>query len=73
MTEPLVPGFETALPLAVIAVELNEQEGLVVVSNLVGFNGADVEIGSRVQVTFEELPDGGGTLPQFELYEEEGR
>ncbi|MGF7234233.1 MAG: Zn-ribbon domain-containing OB-fold protein [Frankia sp.] len=71
-TESLVPGFEEHLPLVVVAVELDEQEGLVVVSNLVGGNGPDVpingpdlSIGARVEVTFEQLPDGGGVLPQF--------
>lgn len=67
MVEPLVPGFEAAVPLAVVVVELEEQEHLVVVSNLVGFHGVDVEVGAAVEVTFEDLPNGGGTLPQFRL------
>lgn len=67
MTEALVPGFEPGVPLVVIAVELDEQDGLVVVSNLVGSAGTDVPIGARVEVTFEELPDEGGVLPQFRL------
>lgn len=66
MTEALVPGFEAGVPLVVVAVELDEQEGLVVVSNLAGFDGTDVPIGARAEVTFEELPD-GIVLPQFRL------
>jgi uncharacterized OB-fold protein len=66
MTEALVPGFETELPLIVVAVELDEQEGLVVVSNLIGFDGTDVPIGAHVEVAFEDLPD-GDVLPQFRV------
>lgn len=69
MTEALVPGFETGVPLVVVAVELDEQEGLVVVSNLVGFDGVDVPIGARVELTFEEPADGGAVLPQFRMRE----
>ncbi|WP_063824959.1 Zn-ribbon domain-containing OB-fold protein [Nocardia pseudovaccinii] len=70
MTEALVPGFAAGIPLVVAAVELDEQEGLVVVSNLVDFGGTEVPIGARVEVAFEELPDGGGTLPQFRFRDE---
>ncbi|WP_154677270.1 Zn-ribbon domain-containing OB-fold protein [Parafrankia discariae] len=69
MTEALVPGFEPALPLIVVAVELDEQEGLVVVSNLVGDHGPGARIGARVEVAFERLPDDGGLLPQFRVGE----
>lgn len=67
MTEALVPGFEAGLPVVVVAVELDEQEGLVVVSNLAGGDGSDAAIGARVEVAFEQLPDGGGVLPQFRV------
>lgn len=70
MTEALVPGFEAGVPLVVVAVELDEQEGLVVVSNLIGVDGAEVPIGARVEVTFEALPGNGGLLPQFRVREE---
>jgi uncharacterized OB-fold protein len=64
MNDELVPGFESVVPLAVVVVELDEQEGLMVVSNLIGTEVSELRIGDRVQVTFEELPD-GGALPQF--------
>ena len=62
MTEPLVPGFDP--PLVVIGVELDEQPALVVVSNLLDRDPADVRIGERVELTFEETVD-GFVLPQF--------
>jgi uncharacterized OB-fold protein len=67
MTEALVPGFEADVPLVVAAVELYEQEGLVVVSNLIGFDGVEAPVGAHVEVTFEELPDDAYVLPQFRL------
>ena len=72
MTEDLVPGFESALPLTVVAVELDEQDGLVVVSNLMGVEPSEVRIGDRVRVTFEDLPDDEGSLPQFQLCSQVG-
>jgi uncharacterized OB-fold protein len=72
MTEALVPGFESVLPLVVVAVELVEQEGLVLVSNLVDLDGVEVPIGARVEVVFEDLPDDGGALPQFRLRDRVG-
>jgi uncharacterized OB-fold protein len=69
MTEALVPGFESAVPLVIVAVELDEQEGLVVVSNLVDFEGTEVPVGARVEVTFDELQD-DGVLPQFRIRDE---
>ncbi|MFF3372242.1 Zn-ribbon domain-containing OB-fold protein [Streptomyces sp. NPDC002680] len=67
MTEALVPGFESDVPLVVAAVELREQEGLVVVANLLGFDEGEPSIGAHVEVTFEELPGGPYLLPQFRL------
>ena len=64
MHDDLVPGFESAMPLPIIAVELEEQADLVVVSNLVDARERTATIGELVEVTFEDLPD-GGALPQF--------
>jgi uncharacterized OB-fold protein len=69
MTEALVPGFESAVPLVIVAVELDEQEGLVVVSNLIDFEGTEVPVGARAEVTFDELQD-DGVLPQFRIRDE---
>lgn len=66
MTAGLDPRFEDAAPLLIVAVELDEQEGLVVVSNLTNASQAQARIGDRCEAVFEELPD-GGVLPQFRL------
>ena len=65
MTQPRVEGFEDALPLSCIAVELEEQPGLCVLTNLVGAPGEPV-VGADVEVTFEPIGD-GVVLPQFRL------
>ena len=57
-------GFES--PFACIAVELDEQPGLIVVTNLLGAAPEDAAIGERVRVCFEQLTD-DAVLPQFEL------
>jgi uncharacterized OB-fold protein len=56
---PWAPDDE---PYVVIIVELDEQPGLLLVSNLVGM-GDESLIGSRVGVTFEAL--GAAWLPLF--------
>lgn len=58
--------FEEAAPLLVVAVELDEQDGLVVVSNLTNADHRQVQIGDRCEAVFEPLPD-GAVLPQFRL------
>jgi uncharacterized OB-fold protein len=57
-----LPGYEP--PFAVVLVELEEQEGLRLVSNLVDVPPDDVEIGMEVEVTFEPVAD-DVTLPLF--------
>jgi hypothetical protein len=47
-------------------VQLDEQEGLVLVSNFPGSKYADLEIGAPVEVEFQELAD-GVVIPQFRL------
>jgi uncharacterized OB-fold protein len=57
------PGME---PYVIVLVELDEQPGLRVVSNLVGCRPEHVEIGMRVEVTFRREDDGEPVwLPQF--------
>ena len=51
VTHQPVPGFEP--PFAVVMVELAEQKGLRLVSNLVDVAPDDVRIGMDVEVTFE--------------------
>ncbi len=64
MHDPRMRGFEEAVPFAIIIVELVEQRGLFLVSNLPGASIEDVEIGAEVQVMFEPMA-AGFVLPQF--------
>jgi uncharacterized OB-fold protein len=57
-----LPGFEP--PFAVVIVELEEQRGLRLVSNLVDVDPGDVEIGMPVEVVFEAVAD-DVALPLF--------
>jgi uncharacterized protein len=61
VTHNSVPGFEP--PFAVVLVELEEQTGLRVVSNLVDVAPDEVEIGMPVEVVFQEVED--VVLPLF--------
>jgi uncharacterized OB-fold protein len=66
LQQPRVHGFAKALPLCVIAVELDEQPGLLVVGNLSREEGPAAAIGDRVAVTFETI-DETLALPQFTI------
>jgi hypothetical protein len=57
---PQIPSFD--YPLPVVLVEL--EEGTRLVSNIVGVELDDIEIGMAVQVGFEDFGD-GLVLPQF--------
>ena len=61
--QPWIPGFEP--PYVVAIVELDEQEGLRLTTNLVNCEPEDVSIGMRVKVLFEDLGE-GVFLPLFE-------
>lgn len=58
------PGFADSLPYLVGVVELEEQDGLLVTTNLVDVDPADLRIGLDLDVTFDELAP-GATVPQF--------
>ena len=62
--QAMVAGFQDAIPYAIIAVELEEQPGLIVLANLVDAPAEEARIGLPVQLTFEPL-EGGMQLPQF--------
>ncbi len=64
------PGFESATPYAVLAVELDEQPGLVVMGNLVGVPPEFAQVGRRVRVVFQTLDD-SFVLPMFEFIADE--
>jgi uncharacterized OB-fold protein len=61
--QPWIPGFDP--PYVVAIVELEEQPGLRLTTNIVGCAPEEVEIGMRVKVRFEAL-DEGVHLPLFE-------
>jgi uncharacterized OB-fold protein len=63
MHMPLVAGF--APPYVVAEVELEEQPGLRVTTNILHCPIDAVRIGMAVVVTFEDR-EGGVSLPQFE-------
>lgn len=58
------PGFADSLPYVVGVVELEEQDGLLVTTNLLDVDPADLRIGLDLDVTFDELAP-GTTVPQF--------
>ena len=60
--QPWLPGFPP--PYVVAIVELEDQPGLRVTTNLVGCAPEDVRIGLEVRVTFVE--QGGTWIPLFE-------
>jgi uncharacterized OB-fold protein len=57
-----LPGYQP--PFAVVLVELEEQHGLRLVSNLVDVPPDEIEIGMAVEVVFEQVSD-DVTLPLF--------
>lgn len=59
----VVPGFEE-VPYVVAMIEMEEQPGLRVLSNVLGVGPESVRVGLEVEVRFEDLP-GGLRLPQF--------
>ncbi|WP_197415625.1 MULTISPECIES: Zn-ribbon domain-containing OB-fold protein [Mycobacteriaceae] len=65
---PLHAGFIDALPYVVVLVELDEQPGLRILTNLVGVpDGTALSCGMRVEVVYANR--GSLTLPQFRLSE----
>lgn len=61
-----VVGFEDVLPLAVVVVESDEQEGLYLLGNLPRDEGTIARIGDRVTMFFEPVTD-ELRLPQWML------
>ncbi len=56
------PGFASEVPYNVAQVDL--EEGLRILTNIVGCSNADLHIGMSLEVTFEEISD-EVTLPKF--------
>src|SRR5262245_1563322 len=65
---PLHAGFVNALPYLVVLVELDEQPGLRILTNLIDApEGTKLSCGMPVEVAYEDR--GSVTLPQFRLSE----
>ena len=62
--DPPAPGFADMLPLIVGLVELEEQEQLLLASNIIGVSCGSLRLGLPLEVTFEDFA-GEVTLPQF--------
>lgn len=60
------PVFQAMQPYAVVVVELEEQPGLFLLSNMPGTPLDDIRVGASVVVDFEPL-GGVHRLPQFRL------
>lgn len=60
-----VPGFAELVPYPVALVELDEQEGLRVVSRLADIDPHAVEIGMRVRAEIVDLPGGDYRVAVF--------
>ena len=64
----VITNFDQVLPYTCIVVELEEQAGLFLVSDLVGRElGAELKVGLPVSVFFAPLGEKGKVLPQFKL------
>lgn len=67
VTHRPVPGFEP--PFVVAIIELDEQPGVRLVSNVIGVEPAHVRIGMRVEVSFQPAAD-DVWLPLFKPQED---
>jgi uncharacterized protein len=56
------PGFASEVPYIIAQVDL--EEGLRILTNLVGCSSSDLQIGMPLEVTFEAITD-EVTLPKF--------
>ena len=60
------PSLEDKLPYVLAVIELDEQPGLKVVSDIVDIDPAEVRVGDRVEVTFRPYAE-GFVLPLFRI------
>lgn len=64
LADPPAPGFVGRLPLVIGVVELAEQDGLLMVANLLDADPAGLRLGLPLEVAFESVAD-DCVLPQF--------
>jgi uncharacterized protein len=60
------PAFAERQPYALVWVEMDAQDGLILIGNLPGVPFTELQIGARVDVWFERITD-AYTAPQFRL------
>ena len=58
-------GFEHLLPYVIAIIRLDE--GVQMMSNIVGANALSAKIGDRVSVAFQPVPESDVVLPVFEV------
>ncbi len=63
-TQAFHPWFADRLPFVIAVVELDEQPGLKMITNIVDVDPESVRVGDRVEVTFTPLAE-GFMLPVF--------
>jgi len=64
ITHPIHPAVVDKVPYNLVEIELSEQEGLRLISNLIDCRPEEIHIGMPVEVVFEEVtPE--ITLPRF--------
>jgi uncharacterized protein len=59
------PYYVGRLPYVLAVVELEEQPGLRLTTNLVDCDDAELKVGMAVEVLFREVGEGGAVLPLF--------
>jgi uncharacterized OB-fold protein len=66
MRQSFLPGFDDDLPFVLVDVELDEDPDLRLIGRLLHASDADLSIGSKVVVDFEDLAP-GVSIPAFKL------
>jgi uncharacterized OB-fold protein len=64
-----LPGFQGDIPYVVAEIQLTEQEGLIMVVQLVGADPDSLRIGLPAEVIFDDVAD-GVSVPHFQLVEQ---
>ncbi len=61
----IMPGMEAHLPYVPAVITLDGAGGARLISNVVDLEVAAIRIGMRVQVVWDDLPDGSVSVPRF--------
>ena len=66
MRDAFLPGFRADVPFVLVDVELDEEPELRIIGRLVDGPDAELHLGDRVSVVFDDLGP-GVAVPAFEL------